>query len=317
VIALNPNGSVLWETSVGGGVKADMTAADLTGEGPRIMVGTISGHLVILDNEGSEVNRFGMGSAISSSPVPDNFDLDEDLEIVVITMNGQLSVINPDGTNLPNFPISVGTGVVSSPAISDINHGSGPDIVFGDMSNHLHAISLSGTELPFFPIDVSRSIFSSPAITNLDDDGDLEILVGTGNSFFVIDYKTETWRNHYWNMFRGNPQRTSNYTDGFYFGVEPELTTEKPVPLEFSLAPNYPNPFNPSTTLTYSISQPTFVSLTIWNVLGQQVATLIDGHRDSGTHRVLFDASANSSGVYFARFQAGSHVQIQKMVLVR
>jgi hypothetical protein len=249
--------------------------------------------------------------------VPENLDLDLDLEIVVITMNGQLYVINPDGTNLPNFPVSVGCGVVSSPAISDIDHGCGPDIIFGDMNNRLHAYSLAGNELPYFPIDVSCSIFSSPAITNLDADDDLDILVGAGGCFMVIDYKTDTWRNHFWNMFRGNPQRTSNYMDGFYFGVEPGLTAEKPVPLDFYLAPNYPNPFNPNTTLTYTITQPAFVSLTIWNVLGQRVATLIDGLCDTGTHRILFDASNQSSGVYFARFQAGSHVQIQKMVLVR
>lgn len=317
VIALNTDGSTLWEASVGGGVKADMTAANLTGEGTRILVGNTNGHLVILDNEGSEVNRFDLGSAIKSSPVPDNFDLDEDLEIAVITVNGQLFLLNPDGTYLPHFPVSVGCGVVSSPAISDIDNQNGPDIVFGDMNNRLHAYSLSGNELPYFPINVSCSVFSSPAITNLDDDGDLEVMVGTGNRFVVIDYKTDAWQNQFWNMFRGNPQRTANYTDGFYFGVEPELVTKKPVPLDFYLAPNYPNPFNPSTTLTYTISQPAFVSLTIWNVLGQRVATLIDGYCDSGTHRVLFDASAKSSGVYFARFQAESHIQIQKMLLVR
>jgi hypothetical protein len=316
--ALNAFGSVLWETPLDGYVRSDLTVANLTGEGLRILVCTMAGDLVIVDTDGFEINRFNLGSSIRTSPVPADLDYDSDLEIVLSTMGGELYVLNPDGTNCDHFPISFGHTTVSSAAISDLDDDGSPEIVFGDNYNQLHAFNLMGQELPYFPLDMTGSVFSSPAITDLDGDGDQEIIVGTGGSLGIVDYKTASWRNNYWNMFRGNPQRTANYHDGFSFGVEePGVAAGKPVPLRYSLAPNYPNPFNPSTVLTYSINQPLLVSLTIWNVLGEKVATLVNGSTNAGSHRVHFNASNLGSGVYFARLQVGSGVQVRKLVLIR
>jgi hypothetical protein len=89
------------------------------------------------------------------------------------------------------------------------------------------------------------------------------------------------------------------------------------MPLGFSLDQNYPNPFNPSTTIRYGLPQTSVVMLTIFNVLGQQVATLVQGQQEAGNHEVRFDGSNLASGVYLYRLQAGSYVQAKKLMVLR
>ena len=89
------------------------------------------------------------------------------------------------------------------------------------------------------------------------------------------------------------------------------------VPTTTMLYQNYPNPFNPSTTIRYGLPSSSYVTLAIFNTLGQQIATLVEGEVEAGYHEVLFDASRLSSGVYLSRSTAGSYVETRKLVFVR
>ena len=89
------------------------------------------------------------------------------------------------------------------------------------------------------------------------------------------------------------------------------------VPGKFVLFPNYPNPFNPTTTIRYGLPHAAQVRLVVYNILGQRVATLVNRRQKAGYHSVVFDASALSSGIYFYELQAGSFRQIRKMVLMK
>ena len=84
-----------------------------------------------------------------------------------------------------------------------------------------------------------------------------------------------------------------------------------------SLNQNYPNPFNPATRITFSIGQPSNVKLTVYNVLGQKVATLVDRYMSAGEESVVFDASKLSSGLYIYRLDAGNFTSIKKMMLLK
>jgi hypothetical protein len=89
------------------------------------------------------------------------------------------------------------------------------------------------------------------------------------------------------------------------------------VPTETIILQNYPNPFNPSTTIHYGLSNRLHVTLTVYNTMGQKVAQLVNGDQEAGYHKVRFDGSGLSSGVYFYRFQAGDFSQTRKLLLLR
>jgi hypothetical protein len=122
----------------------------------------------------------------------------------------------------------------------------------------------------------------------------------------------------------------AEYTHNFYlsnFGEFPVSVDEDPIsqlPIDFRLEQNYPNPFNPVTTIKYSIPNVTLsgvegsqVKLKIYDVLGNEVATLVNEFRNAGSYEIDFNASSLSSGIYFYRLQTGSFVQTKKMVIIK
>jgi hypothetical protein len=80
---------------------------------------------------------------------------------------------------------------------------------------------------------------------------------------------------------------------------------------------NYPDPFNPSTTIRYGLLHRSAVTLAIFNILGQQVASLVNSEQEAGYHEAQFNGITLASGVYFYRLQAGSFVQTKKLLLIR
>jgi len=90
-----------------------------------------------------------------------------------------------------------------------------------------------------------------------------------------------------------------------------ELITEN------DLAPNYPNPFNPTTTIRYEVSQTANVRMVVYNVLGRRVRTLIDQEKQPGAYTVRFDGSNLASGIYYLRLKIGDFTELQKMTLIK
>lgn len=88
-------------------------------------------------------------------------------------------------------------------------------------------------------------------------------------------------------------------------------------PTSFDLAQNFPNPFNPSTTIAFELAQPSTATLTVFNLLGETVATLVNEPLAAGRHQVTFDAGRLASGVYMYRLEAGEYNALRKMILVK
>ncbi|MBK9097852.1 MAG: choice-of-anchor D domain-containing protein [bacterium] len=95
--------------------------------------------------------------------------------------------------------------------------------------------------------------------------------------------------------------------------IEIEVNT----PSQYSLEQNYPNPFNPTTTISYSLKETGVVSLKVFDILGNEVTTLINEEMSAGTYQYKFDASALSSGIYFYTLKAGNFLSTKKMILLK
>jgi hypothetical protein len=107
----------------------------------------------------------------------------------------------------------------------------------------------------------------------------------------------------------------AEYQQWLVTGVEESITDQ--LPSEYALSQNYPNPFNPTTNIQFSIPKSGNVQLNVFNVLGQKVAQLVDQELKAGTHKVDFDASQLTSGIYFYTLESGSFSQTNKMMLLK
>ena len=95
------------------------------------------------------------------------------------------------------------------------------------------------------------------------------------------------------------------------------IDEEHSIPLSYNLEQNFPNPFNPSTTIRYSITEPGKVKLTLYNLLGEAVATLVNEEKPTGNYSIEFNAANLPSGVYFYQLRAGDYTLVKKMILLK
>jgi hypothetical protein len=111
----------------------------------------------------------------------------------------------------------------------------------------------------------------------------------------------------------GGPWITESTCEGDLF----EEYAVDQAPETFTLQSAYPNPFNPTTTIAYTLPAAARVKLSIYDIGGRLLATLVEGYRDAGVQEILFDASGLPSGIYLARLESGSCSQVQKLVLLK
>jgi hypothetical protein len=165
-------------------------------------------------------------------------------------------------------------------------------------------------------VNVNPSYFTMP----------IKIKVNTSSGDTVVTVFNDAQDQNFQFEVNGNPQ-TINFDYGNWIlkdllGVT--NTEILPAPVEFSLEQNYPNPFNPGTTIKYTISSKGFVKLKVFNLLGKEVATLVNSEQEAGNYTVDFDASELRSGVYFyslesttAGGQDVSFTETKKMLLIK
>jgi hypothetical protein len=109
---------------------------------------------------------------------------------------------------------------------------------------------------------------------------------------------------------------TIHYTDGIRVDVLTGVA-ENPLPLKTALQQNYPNPFNPSTTIRYSLAKPAFVSLAIYNTLGQEIATLVGKEQSAGQYSIEWAPGNVASGTYIYRLRAGDYVENRRLLILK
>jgi hypothetical protein len=159
---------------------------------------------------------------------------------------------------------------------------------------------------------LSGTAFSQYQITNSVTGSGGDIMSGSGYIFSstvgegVIGNSMNTLNQHYAGFWYTYLQQTIT-------GIE----NQENVPVSFTLEQNYPNPFNPATKIKYAVPERTIVTIKIYDITGSEMYTLVNKELDSGWYETNFNAAALSSGVYFYRMQAGSYVNIKKMLLIK
>jgi len=150
---------------------------------------------------------------------------------------------------------------------------------------------------------------------------DSQLYAETGDTMFT-DTETVIGQTYYYKIsavdFNGNESEYSEEVKETIVGVEDERTG---IPKEFALDHNYPNPFNPVTTIQYALPKRADVSLVIYNILGEEVKRFAEIGKDAGYHELVWDASGAASGVYLYRLRAGppagGFIQTKKMLLLK
>jgi endo-1,4-beta-xylanase len=124
---------------------------------------------------------------------------------------------------------------------------------------------------------------------------------------------------YFWRVSASNDKGTSLYSTVASFTTEQptDVTKSGGIPADFALAQNYPNPFNPTTQIKYSVPEKDYVSLKVYSLVGQEVATLFNGVRQPGNYVATFDGTGLASGVYLYRLVARDFVETRKLLLLR
>ncbi len=136
---------------------------------------------------------------------------------------------------------------------------------------------------------------------------------GVGRPVFA----TEFWDGDIDDVWIYNRALSEDEIDSLFSIITDINKSEDNLPINFALHLNYPNPFNPITTINYQIPELSFVTLKIYDVLGSEVTTLLNEEKEVGGYEVEFDGRGLPSGIYFYRLQAGSFIETKKMLLLK
>tara|TARA_R110000868_G_scaffold408293_7_gene691092 strand:- start:46391 stop:47716 length:1326 start_codon:yes stop_codon:yes gene_type:complete len=135
---------------------------------------------------------------------------------------------------------------------------------------------------------------------------------------FAISTELKPDEFYYWQVRAIHGNASGEWSSPTYFTPTIQVSNEYSAqPEGFILHQNYPNPFNPSTQISYHLPASSIVNIRVFDMLGREVATLLDGQQTSGDHSITFNASKLTSGMYFYSIQAGEFSQTRKMMLIK
>jgi hypothetical protein len=262
--------------------------------------------------------------------------------VVKNTSDNQYSVVWQDSTPFVNLEYH-GSGDVDNDGKMEFFVGA--TMSDGNWILMYEADSVNSYSARFLFHLISGGVFAEPTYTtsDIDNDGRLELEMMVSGDLYV--FKSNADNEYYlWYFQRVTGADAATFYDvtrdrlqeiivsqfevntqgrGWLFAsiyqASPLVVVSNvaPTPVSATLEQNYPNPFNPSTTISYEIPSRSHVTIKIVNLLGEEVATLVDGEVNAGKHSEVWNAVGMASGVYFCRMQANDIVLTQKVLLVR
>lgn len=326
----NADGSSVpgWPVDLNGLSQSSPCAADVNLDGNiEVVAATNSSQVWLLSSSGQVRPGWPKVAQLRGdfppSPSVADMDGDNDLEIVMLDSDGVINVWTYLGAQLTGWPKSTGVTSHSSAAVGDIDGNSGMEIVVGANDGKVFAYDRLGNLLNGWPIKTDDSIYCTPTIVDLDGDGDTEVVVSSWDLMIYVwdlygayDYGDGVQ----WATFRHDFARTGDFHHKTPVGVPEDEGLIADAPW---LGQNVPNPFNPVTTISYSVPGETAdVDVSVYNVSGELVATLYRGPSAPGMHVATWSGRDSrgrqvASGVYFVRLSAGGAVVTRKGVLLK
>ena len=247
---------------------------------------------------------------------------------------GTITVDFPDGNTLSTFPGVVAMRVRTAGNVSVGNYtitimGAGPN----GTPVHKRTVTLVvgvviPVELTAFNASVNKNDVrldwtTATELNNLGFEIQRKVVDGQYESLGFVNGKgTTTEVNNY--SFTDNKVDAGSYSyrlmqkdyDGS-FAYSQEVEVQIDIPLEYALEQNYPNPFNPTTTIGYSIPEDNLVTIKLYDVLGNEVITLVNDQKPAGKYEMLYNASNIASGVYYYQITSGAFTQTRKLMLMK
>jgi len=311
ISAKNGNELAGWPYSIESNSYSGPTVASLENDfSVQVLVGLDNGHLVVVNQDGSERFNLDLGAKIEPGILVYDIDGENGNEIIALDDNANLHVMNFEGLEFFGYPLPINASTKATPLLADLNDNGTLDIIFGDKNGFVQAFDLK-TTIENFPHNLGLEVRNSAVIGNLDDDDDIEIGFATFGKIFVLDYKLSAVPG--WSMFKGNPQRTGNPA-----GILTDIRfIESNIPNSTNLGDAYPNPFNPTTTIEYQIKTATTTRLEIFDMLGRKVSTLVNAQQKAGSYKVKLNAPYFASGIYYYRLSTNNYQKTKKLLFLK
>jgi hypothetical protein len=224
--------------------------------------------------------------------------------------NGVYSLDIFVGTSL-NAPPSKPTGLIVSAnsmyqAVLNWNANIETDMQYSGKYKIYRADSPDGNEPTYFGLVTTINAFNGTTPVTSWTDGDVFVGTGSGKLFYRISA-----------VDNSNTESTPSLSDWINWDRSLQKQSEKTIVENYNLSQNYPNPFNPVTTISYQIKEQGLVQLKEYNLLGQEIVTLVNEEKPSGIYETLFDASNLPSGVYISSLRVNEFIQNNKMTLLK
>jgi hypothetical protein len=333
--AFHADGTVVdgWPVNVGARSFCSPAIGDVDGDGElEIAVGSNLEQVWLLEADGTIMDGWPRGLFLNGDfpPSPVLADLTDDgfLEVVLVGSDGEVVVRDYTGQTLPGWPRNLGSFTMSSPAVADIDGDPGMEIVVGANDGRIYGFDSDGEPLRGWPIQMEADVHGSPCVTDLDGDGDNEVVVGTMDVYVYVWDCAGNYDNGdgvLWGTFLHDQWRTQYYDFTLPTGVDDDWG-DWGEGTRLVLEQNSPNPFNPSTEISFAVPQPTgqpvHANLTIFSVDGRLVKVLVDDPLPGGKTSVVWDGTDGNgrrvaSGVYFYRLTVGGDSESRKMTLLK